>query len=290
MKTNVKDDIIEAAKQGEIKYSTIFAEKYEIGVRLQDENIDFPTHYHNFIEIVCQVNGTSTHFVDEEQLELIQGDILIIGPGHSHRNIKSADPVLNIIVSTKYFNNLVVDSAFDNDVIALKNSMLNPKAMKTHNVMKVSSELIYDIYFLLINQSDIPMYYIRQKLKLTEFIINLNTIESIRENRNTNNPNDVITYINQNIKTASLNQYAKLCNYSPSLISQKIKQDYNMNFVDILQEIKLREASSLLISTNSSIEQIIDEIGYTNKTHFYDLFKEKYSLTPSKYRKMYKQK
>ncbi|MFF1066429.1 helix-turn-helix domain-containing protein, partial [Clostridioides difficile] len=55
-------------------------------------------------------------------------------------------------------------------------------------------------------------------------------------------------------------------------------------FKDIIHEQRLKKATTLLKSTDMSIEDISIEVGYNNQTFFYKKFKETYSLTPKKYR------
>ncbi len=96
---------------------------------------------------------------------------------------------------------------------------------------------------------------------------------------------DLISYIETNLATASLNDFSRISNYSPSLISQRIKSQYEMSFVEILQELRIKHAVRMLTETNKNIDTIMNEIGYSNKTHFYAIFKEKFNQTPSVYRK-----
>ncbi|MFW2551437.1 helix-turn-helix domain-containing protein [Klebsiella pneumoniae] len=46
----------------------------------------------------------------------------------------------------------------------------------------------------------------------------------------------------------------------------------------------MKKAEKLLTTTDISISEIMKELGFTNSTHFYKLFKEKYGTTPKKYR------
>lgn len=282
------NSLFKNANEGKIYYSSIFEEKYEIGVRMQDKGIDFPKHYHNFIEIVCQIDGESTHYLNETKYTLKRGNMLIIDPSKSHKNIASNANIINIIISNKFLNSLVIESAFDETVIKLKNAILNGYHEKIYQINDNSLKLINKIYNLCILQDKVSMYYLRQKILLIEFLINFENSDEFINTNLKSSKLDLITYIQSNIKTASLGEYSKLCNYSNSLISQKIKNEYNITFVEILQELRLKTATNMLISTNKNIDSIMHEIGYTNKTHFYELFKAKYHMTPNKYKNMYK--
>lgn len=281
------DDIITIKQHSTVLYNSLFDSKYEIGVRLQDFNTSFNEHYHNYIEIVCQLNSSSIQIVNGKEHHLNARDMIIIQPGDSHQNIATKSTVLNLIVSEKFLTNLVIDSTFDDNIIQIKNVVASKHENSIYQMPETTWNIVQDIYFLMLNQLDISMYYLRQKLNITAFFISLEDVTGIMDVKVNTNKFDLINYIESDIKNASLNDLSKQYNYSPSLISQRIKSQYEMTFVEILQEIRLKHAIRLLTSTNLNIDQIIDQIGYNNKTHFYNLFKEKYNHTPNSYRKLY---
>lgn len=279
---------ITIAQHSTVLYNNLFDSKYEIGVRLQDFNLAFEEHYHNYIEIVCQLNSSSQQIVNGITYTLTTGQMLIIHPGDTHENIATESTVLNLIVSEKFLSNLVIDSTFDDNIIQIKNVITNQAQISVYNMPKSTWSIINDIYYLMLDQADTSMYYLRQKLNITSFFISMEDVDGIMSQQVKNDKFDLISYIETNIATASLNDFSRMCNYSPSLISQRIKSQYEMSFIEILQELRLKQSIRLLTTTNLNIDQIVDQIGYNNKTHFYNIFKEKYNQTPSKYRKLHR--
>ena len=57
-----------------------------------------------------------------------------------------------------------------------------------------------------------------------------------------------------------------------------------MSYSAYVQHIRLEHAEKLLLSTDKSITEIAEMIGYHNKGFFYRIFKEKYGVTPKEYR------
>ena len=57
--------------------------------------------------------------------------------------------------------------------------------------------------------------------------------------------------------------------------------DYGMTFC-------LKKAEYYLLNTKDSISDIALRLGFSNRTHFYTLFKEKYGITPNGYRKTHR--
>ena len=60
-----------------------------------------------------------------------------------------------------------------------------------------------------------------------------------------------------------------------------------VSFIEYLNNYRLTMASRLLVSSNSSIIAIAMESGFDNLSYFNRLFKKKYKITPSEFRKMY---
>lgn len=281
----MKHTDIEIKEHSTILYNNLFDSKYEIGVRLQDFNKAFDEHFHNYIEIVCQLNSSSTQIVDGVPYILSEGEMIIIHPGEAHENLATESTVLNLIVSDKFLSNLVIDSAFDDSILQIKNVISSSKQNQIYVLPKATRQYLNDIYYLFLDQASTTMYYLRQKVNITSFFISLEGVDGIMNKQVSTSGFDVISYIENNLSTASLNDFAKKCNYSPSLVSQKVKAQYEMTFIEILQELRLKKAARILTETTDNIDTVMSTIGYSNKTHFYAIFKEKYNLTPSSYRK-----
>jgi AraC-like DNA-binding protein len=76
-------------------------------------------------------------------------------------------------------------------------------------------------------------------------------------------------------------------NYHPKYLSSLLHKQTGQTFRDLIVHIKLQNALNYLLYTDYSIEQIVDLIGYKDKSSFYSLFKKEYSMSPDRYRKQY---
>lgn len=73
-------------------------------------------------------------------------------------------------------------------------------------------------------------------------------------------------------------------NYSGNYINRIVQKYSGMSIFKYGTSITLQRAANYLCSTNKSITEIIEELGFTDRTHFYKLFKEEYHATPREYR------
>lgn len=92
-------------------------------------------------------------------------------------------------------------------------------------------------------------------------------------------------YIEENIKTATLEELAEILGYSPVYTANLIKKITGTTFKKILQERRLLLSSKLLLDTDLSISEIIKEAGYENESFFREIFKKKYNKNPLEYKK-----
>jgi AraC-like DNA-binding protein len=59
---------------------------------------------------------------------------------------------------------------------------------------------------------------------------------------------------------------------------------------DFLDEYRVRHAALLLANTEDPIGLVTEMSGFASRSHFNSLFREKYKMTPSEYRKVAKEK
>ncbi|MBN2653139.1 MAG: PocR ligand-binding domain-containing protein [Spirochaetales bacterium] len=86
----------------------------------------------------------------------------------------------------------------------------------------------------------------------------------------------------------SLKQVADLCHLSPSYFSKIFTRETGNNFSTYLSLLKIEWAKQLLESTNMTVLQISDELGFKESGYFIKTFKKFEGITPLIYRKYYK--
>ena len=78
---------------------------------------------------------------------------------------------------------------------------------------------------------------------------------------------------------------AEKCGLSTSYFSRKFKEQTGTNYIDVLTDIRIREAQKLLGTTDLSIMEIIEQVGYCDDKHFRKLFYKVTGMKPTEYRK-----
>ena len=80
---------------------------------------------------------------------------------------------------------------------------------------------------------------------------------------------------------------ATLCdrvNISRAQLYRKLNELVGMSPVEFIRSIRLEHAARLLRTTNLTVQEIMYEVGFNNKSYFYREFGKVYGLSPKAYR------
>ena len=97
--------------------------------------------------------------------------------------------------------------------------------------------------------------------------------------------NDILKYISDSPMDVSLDKIAKRLGRSNSYVSHLFKKSTGRTLRAYCNDIRLLCAEKLLQRTDLSVTEIALESGFEDTSYFIRLFKEKYGLTPYKYKK-----
>ena len=98
----------------------------------------------------------------------------------------------------------------------------------------------------------------------------------------------ILKYVENNyMNKITIEDMATEVGLSQSHFMKYFKQTMGASFIDYLNEYRLTMASRLLLSSESSILDIAAEVGFDNLSYFNRIFKKRFELTPSAYRKKY---
>ncbi len=95
-------------------------------------------------------------------------------------------------------------------------------------------------------------------------------------------------YIEENIKNVTLNELAKILNYSSAYTSRWIRQNMQISYNELVQKKRCALAAKLLQNTNMPIGEIIAYVGYNNESFFRSKFSSIYGKKPSQFREQNK--
>ena len=99
----------------------------------------------------------------------------------------------------------------------------------------------------------------------------------------------IMNYIQANYQGIALSDIAAHFHLSEPYLSKDIHDKSGKTFGDLLINIRMKKAKTLLRNGNMTVENVAMAVGYPNVEHFNRVFKKKMGMTPVQYRKGEKQ-
>lgn len=94
----------------------------------------------------------------------------------------------------------------------------------------------------------------------------------------------MIQYIRRHYNTVTLSSLAEQFHRSEGYLSRYIRKETGYTLVQLLKRYRMKQAGIMLRETTLSVEQVMLEVGYTDISYFYKVFRQHFGMTPKKYR------
>lgn len=96
----------------------------------------------------------------------------------------------------------------------------------------------------------------------------------------------VITYISENFKDKIyIERLADMINVSPDYFTKMFKDSIGKTPIEYINGLRVNYSMRLLASTEMSMAEIADDIGFCNPNYFHKIFKQYMGVSPLQYRK-----
>lgn len=99
--------------------------------------------------------------------------------------------------------------------------------------------------------------------------------------------NEILKIINKNIRDKELSAHliAEKMNIGLRSFYRKLGEVEGLNISELINDCRLVKAADLLAKTKLTIDEVVFQSGFTNRSTFYRAFSKKYNCTPTEYRK-----
>lgn len=94
----------------------------------------------------------------------------------------------------------------------------------------------------------------------------------------------ILNYMHVNYNHVTIKELAAFFNYSENYLSKMLKEYTGETFSSLINSIQMKNAALFLEQTEMSIQQISQEVGCFDVSHFTKKFKKIYGVTPTIYR------
>ncbi|GAA3402716.1 AraC family transcriptional regulator [Paenibacillus hodogayensis] len=257
-------------------------------------NNNIPPHRHDFLELSLVVEGTGTETVNGVKHRLGPGTITFLLPYQIH-DIR-ADAGSNLLLHVCNFDMGILLNAPERE---LGHCLLHTGDTEAAPFVRSEAEQHRDLFALFDRMQreynkDEPW----KKLILTSMLFEaLARFDRLRlEKRSapaeagrkpeTSAIWEIVHYIHQHYQEPlTLADLARLFHFSVPNLSKQLKHHLGTSFVDFVHELRIRQACSLLRSSDMTITDIALEAGFRSFASFSRVFGDMKGISPSAYRK-----
>ena len=238
-------------------------------------------HRHDFFEVFIIEEGVAHHRKNGALQLLAQDSVTFIFPDDEHSfSNGSREPLrfINLAFTEKIFCLALRSAAIKGDREKLKESVYLPHS--------VSKQLISRLFWLR-NECDSFSPEAREAMLcslladiLTSFTLGSRDFSSVpqwlksacEEMRREEN------------FSAGLPRFIALSGKTQEHLTRCMKKYFGASPSEFINELRLERAAHLLLSSEDSVFDIMLDCGFQNTSYFNKRFKEKYHMTPTKYR------
>lgn len=114
----------------------------------------------------------------------------------------------------------------------------------------------------------------------------VNKIEELRNQQECKDARllEITNYIYANYKHVTLDELSEKFFPVETIPFQIYQGKSGMTFGDILKNVRMKKACTMLREGNATVESIAETVGYQNVEHFNRIFKKMYQVTPVQFR------
>ncbi|MDO5338201.1 MAG: AraC family transcriptional regulator [Eubacteriales bacterium] len=282
----------------------------------QEHHMEFlkrPPHFHDYFELILVLKGSITQKIENKDYYYPAGACCMINRGLSHmEDFNSQAKVLFVGLSTDFIKEILCSSksayfANEKDILQseicrfieadIKNAGIKSyldfiPAYKNHlfptHLHTLTEEMLHLLLFpefgatyrlkglicQIIQYLSNPQYYHCTRI----------TVDSSSDFLLFSRISHLMAERNGRISRSELEQSL---NYTGDYLNRIIHKYSGMCTFDYAMTFCLKKTAEYLINTNDSISTIASRMNFSNRTHFYSLFKEHFGMTPKEFRKMH---
>lgn len=297
---SMKDFLSDEQFQHKISYPNPLLAYTFYHTKVENGRPDVLFHWHNELEINYVHTGSARYHIDYDYFDSQEGDIIFIRPNAPH----SIHPIEDKHHQTDSFlfhldmiGYSILDKASLLYLQPLQNSTFKfvPRLSKDQEGYDQIKAVLFDIFELV--KTEPPYFELPLKAKLNEllyllyrhhYIVKKTSDDLYRKNEKIR---DLIDYIHHHYRdNLSIDFLANYMGYSKTHFMTVFKQHTGTSCTDFIIQVRLKKASDLLLNSIKPILEIATEVGFNNLSNFNRQFKAYYFLTPSQYRKQFKNK
>lgn len=248
-----------------------------------------PTAHFEY-EMILITSGRGTAVINHKTYDLVPGSLIFINRLERHNFIITEEPYCRYVVSIS--SNFIM--SFVRDAKLLSIFLLRPQDF-SHVICPDEStiETILVLFRQMAEEYSFQKEFFTEKSAALFLSVLIELYRAMPESFPMRAHNNMVTavlhaqrYVSEHYdRKLTLQEIADLNYLSRHALSLGFKEIVGITFKEYLILFRITEAKKLLATTDLSVAQIAEAVGYINVNNFLKIFKEKEHITPLQYRK-----
>ncbi|MGM9682370.1 MAG: AraC family transcriptional regulator [Eubacteriales bacterium] len=250
---------------------------------MSEDFLQTTLHWHNYYELEVVYGGNGIHILSKSSCNMSRGYACLRSPNHLHTTLEDHDNPLklfNIKFSADYIPNDISTYLVTSDNSVYVNFNDEELELILTRIRQLFSEL----------KTQDQHTHIMVKAIFTDIFITFIRKYHLKENHishNSTHIQSVISYIQNNFRDdINLKSLAEKVYLTPNYLGELFIKETGKTCSNYIQDLRFTLAIQLLINTSLSIKEITSECGFHSTSYFIRKFREKYHVSPSRYRLM----
>ncbi|MFC0469228.1 AraC family transcriptional regulator [Halalkalibacter kiskunsagensis] len=257
----------------------------------------YPAHRHDFFEFSLVIEGSGKEMINDDVHIMQPGTFTLVMPYQIHEIISSSNDPIRLVNCNFGMELFTRSSQFQGmNTLLFEVDEEWPAFFQYEDDQYNQVKSLIEDMFLEYNHANMW----RKELITAKLIEVLITFDRSRRKQITDHKKvqmkkpektliwDIIQFIHSNYReTLSLPIISEHFNLSISSVSTLFKHHIGQNFVELLHDIRIRHACSLLVSTDLNVTEVALESGFGSYKTFSRVFREHKKISPAQYRKNY---
>lgn len=253
---------------------------------VSSETERFVMHYHDYFELFLVTEGNIKHIVNGGEQNLKKGDLVFIRPADIHDYKCESARFVNLALSHDTIDKLFLyfgDSYPSHKLLSASMPPLVSLSEKECNSLLLKFENLNTVH---------DEFELKLKTRLLLTVIFTEYFIRVAVNGETTIPqwlkNTCMKMNNKKYFSGGASAMTEISGKSREHLSRSMKKYYGVTVSEYINELRLNYIANALETSDIPIIDLCFDAGFENLSWFYSLFKEKYGITPSRYRNAHK--
>ena len=271
-------------------------EKEKIVMKWNERMRSVAEHDHSFLELTYIFSGEVEHTLNGQITHLVPGDYLIVDHGsiHSYKTLSK--------------------DGYDNLDCLFRPELLDPSLKGFSTLRSVLEHYLLHFNIQALTQNPARMVFHDENGRIKEILCRMDeearekeagytellrcylieilllTMRKLDDAQALATGQDISAFLSLYVaehymEELTLCDLAARLNYSLPYVSKRFKEDTGVNFVRYLQNYRVMQGCRLLVSSDRTLSEIAEMVGYHDVKFFSGLIKRETGLSPSEYRR-----